>query len=103
MRAAALFLMLMAAVLLPADARAQADSKPPSSSSQGAAQHGAVVAFDVLIVRPLGFVKTAVGALAFVPVALVTAPNGWDGVQTAQEIFIEVPGKDLFQRPLGDF
>ena len=61
------------------------------------------VGFDVVVLRPLGLVATAVGAVLFVPAALLTAPNGRDGVDTALKFFIIEPAKSVFQRPLGDF
>ena len=63
----------------------------------------AVMAFDVLILRPLGFVAMCVGVVAFVPTVIVAAPGGRDGVQSAMEILVLVPTKSVFQRPLGEF
>ena len=45
----------------------------------------------------------AVGAVLFVPAALLTAPNGLDSVKMALEFFVTEPANSVFQRPLGDF
>ena len=89
---------LIAGLLLPANAYAQAQEQvePPSPNPMA-------VGFDVVVLRPLGLVATAVGAVLFVPAALLTAPNGRDGVDTALKFFIIEPAKSVFQRPLGDF
>ena len=56
---------------------------------------------DVLVVRPLTLVQTIVGTAFFVPAVLFTpfTERGWRG---PYEVFIETPGRDLIQRPLGD-
>jgi hypothetical protein len=89
---------LIAALLLSANAYAQAQEEvePPSPNLIAAG-------FDVVILRPLGLVAAAVGAGLFVPVALVTAPNGLDSLQSALTIFVTEPAKSVFLRPLGDF
>lgn len=63
----------------------------------------AAVVFDLLILRPIGVVSLAVGAAALLPVALLTAPNGRDSVETALELFVRAPMDDVFRRKLGDF
>jgi hypothetical protein len=89
---------LIAALLLPANAYAQAPEqvRPPRPNPVAAG-------FDVVILRPLGLVATAVGAVLFVPALLLTAPNGLDSVRSALKIFVTEPAKSVFQRPLGDF
>lgn len=96
LRAAAL--TLIAALLLPGNAYAQEPQLVKSGSV-----NPAVAGFDVVIVRPLGLAALAVGAVFFLPVALVTAANGKDSLQTALEIFVTGPAQNVFQRPLGDF
>ena len=89
---------LIASLLLPASAYGQVQEeveRPPPNP--GAA------ALDVVILRPLGLVATAVGAVCFIPAAFVTAPNGLDSVQMALNFFVSEPAKSVFQRPLGDF
>jgi hypothetical protein len=89
---------LVAGLLLPAGARAQVEQplEPPPPNP-------AAAAFDVVILRPMGLVALAVGVVAFVPVALITAPGGKDSLKTGLEIFVTGPAKNVFQRPLGDF
>ena len=93
---------LIAGLLLPANAHAQAQEQvePPSPNPIAA---GFKAGFDVVILRPLGLVAMAVGAAAFVPAALLAAPAGRDGIEPALEIFVTEPAKSVFQRPLGDF
>ncbi len=75
---------------------ARAEARPPRP-------HPALMAFDLLIVRPLGLVAVALGAVLFLPVALITSPMGRDSIQAAQETFITVPCNDVFKRPLVEF
>jgi hypothetical protein len=63
----------------------------------------AAAAFDVLIVRPFGLVVVPVGVAAFIPAALLTAPNGLDSLQSALDYFVIGPVNYVFRRPLGDF
>ena len=88
---------LIAGLLLSGNAYAQEQRVESESVNPAAA------GFDVVIVRPLGLVTLAVGAVAFVPVALITAANGKDSLQAALEIFVTGPAHHVFQRPLGDF
>jgi hypothetical protein len=98
-------LTLIAGLLLPANALAQAQepAEPRSPSLSARLSRGAAVGFDVLIVRPLGFVATTVGAALFIPAVVVTAPNGRDSIESALELFVIVPAKYVFRRPLGEF
>ncbi len=93
---------LIAGLLLPANAHAlapeEAEPRRPNPIVVGSR-----AGFDVVILRPLGLVAMAVGAAAFVPVALLTAPMGREGVEPALKIFVTGPAKDVFRRPLGDF
>ncbi|MDJ0851823.1 MAG: hypothetical protein QNK04_25880 [Myxococcota bacterium] len=63
----------------------------------------AAQAFDAVILRPVGMGGLAIGGALFVPVAIVTAPGGRDPVEEALELFVLVPGRFVFERPLGDF
>jgi hypothetical protein len=96
LRAAAI--TLIAGLLLPANADALARERigppPPNPVVAGA---------DLVFLRPLGLVAMAAGAVLFVPAALLTAPNGLDGVRAALDFFVSEPAKSVFQRPLGDF
>jgi hypothetical protein len=91
---------IVAALLLPGGAAlAQSETTRSGKSSP---QVGAQI-FDAVVLRPFGFAVFVVGAVFFVPVALITVPNGRDSVDTAAEIFVTGPMHDVFQRPLGDF
>ncbi len=123
LRTCAAFMTLVAGLSLPAQAFAQGGygptttptprqsqtPEPPKEPEPARAEarpprpHPALMAFDLLMVRPLGFVAVAVGAVLFLPVALITAPMGRDSIQTAKETFITVPSHDVFKRPLGEF
>ena len=75
---------------------AQEEARPPRPNP-------ALMVIDLLIARPLGLVAVVVGAVLFLPVALITSPMGLDSIQAAQEAFISVPSNDVFKRPLGEF
>lgn len=94
--------MLVLGFLMPAGARAQSAAQPPASA-EPKALNPAAAAFDVLIVRPLGLVVLPVGVAAFIPAALLTAPNGMDSLRAALEHFVTAPAQHVFTRPLGDF
>jgi ribose/xylose/arabinose/galactoside ABC-type transport system permease subunit len=115
---------LLAATLLPASVNAQEPTEPEPplpGTSQPQKLHewpplvsaarataegvkvGAVKGFDLLILRPLSLTATIVGTALFIPIAVVTAPNGLDSVEEAMEIFVMTPAKATFQRDLGDF
>lgn len=67
------------------------------------APHFVSVGFDLVLLRPLGLVGAAAGALLFLPAALVSAPNGKQGFDEVKERFISEPVQNTFRRPLGDF
>ncbi len=92
MRKHAAILTLAVALLAPGAASAEAD----------AAFYGAAV-FDVVILRPLGFAASLVGAALFIPAALVTAPNGLDSIEQVWEQFVITPAEHVYTRPLGDW
>jgi hypothetical protein len=85
---------LIASLLMPSEAWSDPGSAAPS---------GFAVGFDAVLLRPIGFVATVIGTGLFLPAALVSAPGGRDSVQEAWELFVLVPGKYVFERPLGDF
>ena len=58
--------------------------------------------FDLLIIRPVGFVTTIVGGVFFVPAALLVAPTGAEGVQLAWERFVAPSVERTFNTPLGE-
>jgi hypothetical protein len=88
---------LLAACLMPAGARAEAqkDLEPPPPSR-------VAKAFDVLVVRPFGLLVIPVGIAAFIPTALLSAPGGMDNLREAYDHFVSSPVSFVFQRPLGE-
>ncbi len=89
---------LIAGVLLQGNAYALEQQSTKSGFANGVA-----VGFDLVVLRPLGFAALVVGAGAFVPAALMTAPNGKDSLTTALEVFVTTPLEDVFRRELGEF
>lgn len=79
------------------------EARARTEPERGGIQHVASSAFDAAVLRPLGLVAVVVGAGLFVPAAVLTAPGGLDPLEEALEIFVLVPGKYVFTRPLGDF
>jgi hypothetical protein len=61
------------------------------------------MALDAVVLRPLGFAGLAIGAALFPAAAIVAAPGGKDSLKTALDLFVIVPAKDVFLRPLGEF
>ena len=61
----------------------------------------AAAGFDVLLLRPLGFVTTAVGFTCFTVALPFSAINRDLG--TPWEMFVIEPADFTFRRPLGDF
>lgn len=98
-RAAGTVAIVALIAALAAPQTAQAQSSPSSSSAPGAM----AVGFDAVVLRPLGFVAMVVGAILFVPTALITATNGRDGINDARAVFITPLVEEVFERPLGDF
>jgi len=94
----ALIVTLVAGFLMPAGSQAQ-EQEPPEPTGTN---HAAAV-FDVLVVRPLALIVVPIGVAGFIPIALMTAPNGMESVQTALELFVTGPANYVFQRPLGEF
>jgi hypothetical protein len=65
--------------------------------------HNTDIGFDLLIVRPFAGLTAGVGAILFVPAAIMTAPNGKDSLKDAYERFVREPGEYFISRPLGEF
>ena len=59
--------------------------------------------FDCAVLRPFGLAGTILGAVFFVPAAVLASPSGAEAVQAAWELFVVAPADDTFKRPLGDF
>ncbi len=60
------------------------------------------VGVDVVVIRPLGVVRTAVGAVLFFPFALFALPAGMNNAREGFDLFVATPARDTFVRPLGD-
>ncbi len=81
----------------PAPTSSAASSRPPASNAPDAGE----VAADALIVRPVSFAATAVGAAIFV-VALPFAAIARDVKGTGRAL-VGAPAAFTFKRKLGDF
>ena len=62
---------------------------------------GASMLFDTVLVRPIGMIATAVGAVFFV-VSWPFSAMG-DNVDEAGEKLVKDPARFTFKRPLGEF
>ena len=87
---------------------APAEATEPSSEASGVFTpeeivSGIALPIDVLLVRPLGVVQTAVGFVLFLPTALFSLWDYPDTTQEAWELFVSEPAKNVYERPLGDF
>ncbi len=58
---------------------------------------------DALIVRPLASARVIIGAIMFLPAALLSSPSGKEGFDAAYDTLIQEPSEYAFQRELGDF
>jgi hypothetical protein len=58
---------------------------------------------DLIVIRPLAAVTLVAGAAIFVPAAVLTAPNGMEGITDAYERFVNEPAQYFYSRPLGEF
>ncbi len=63
----------------------------------------AAVGLDVLVLRPVGALTCLVGGAFFVPVYVISYPNGKAGREQARERFITIPWETTFERDLGDW
>lgn len=92
--------VLCASLLFPLTGQAQ-------DGSDAAPKPGAVrvadATFDALFLRPSGLVVFVVGAVMFIPAAVLATPGGKDAVDEASERFVQAPAKYLFTRPIGEF
>ena len=80
-------------------APAAAAQAPPSAGPTLGAK-----IFDASVVRPLRVAAVAVGAVFFVPAAMVSMPvGGMDALDQAYEKMIGDPYEAAFIRPLGEF
>jgi hypothetical protein len=68
------------------------EAEPPS---------GGAMIFDLCVVRPVGIVATAVGAVFFVVSSPFSALG--DNIDAAGEKLVKEPAAYTFKRPLGEF
>ncbi len=61
------------------------------------------IGVDVMLIRPLGMLSLATGALFFGPALAFSAVDVSANYDEALEIFITLPYENVFKRPLGDF
>ena len=66
-------------------------------------QNGFAKGFDAVVLRPLYFAGLVTGAVALIPVAILTSPGGKPALQEAYNTFVALPAEGVFRRPLGDF
>jgi len=90
---------LIAALALPAPAVAQSVD---DDASRDASDYAAA-AFDAAIVRPLALSVVVVGAVFFVPAAIISSPGGLTPIREAWDQFVVAPTRFVFTRPLGQF
>ena len=92
------------------EAQEQAETASESVWAQqdwlGMADRGASITADLLLLRPLGALRSAVGAVSFLPTAAIIAPysaftGNWDEFEAVTDMFIWEPTDYTFQRPLG--
>jgi di/tricarboxylate transporter len=91
MRAAILGLMI-GLVFLPGPALATPTAREVADAT-----------LDLVIFRPLQVAAFAIGATAFVPAALLTAPNGLEPIKQTWDQLAGVQVKPTFRRKLGAF
>ena len=61
---------------------------------------GAEITYDVVVLRPLNVVATALGAAFFVVSLPLVAP--FEGISESWDVFVYQPYEYAFRRPLGD-
>lgn len=59
--------------------------------------------YDCAVLRPFGFAATILGAVFFVPAAVLASASGTENVEAAWEIFVVAQVEHTFKRPLGEF
>ncbi|HIF92349.1 MAG: hypothetical protein ABGX04_17890 [Myxococcales bacterium] len=65
------------------------------------------IGFDVVVLRPLGAIRLAVGAVALIPVGLIYSlkiplDGGTGALQEVAELLVVEPANFFFRRPLGE-
>ena len=88
--------MIMMLLIIPFDSTALAEEY-----FEAAEPEGGEMIYDAIVVRPLGVVATAVGAVFFVVSLPFSAMGG--NIDTASEKLVKKPARFTFKRPLGEF
>ena len=88
--------MIMMLLLVPFGSTALAEEYFEAEEPEG----GEMI-YDAIVVRPLGVVATAVGAVFFVVSLPFSAVGG--NIDTASEKLVKKPARFTFKRPLGEF
>lgn len=65
-------------------------------------KRGTDYAADILLIRPAALATLLGGALLFVPAAVMTSPGGRGTIEEAWELFVLLPGQNLWEKPLGE-
>jgi hypothetical protein len=98
----------LTALVLLAAAPALAADEPARGFSSLTEEQVAAIAFDVLILRPMGFLQTMIGG-AILPIACLIELPAWaldfEGALEPQAIvdyLVKAPAEHLFNRPLGE-
>ena len=99
---------LITGLLLPVQGQAVGPDDSDSQKIDYAAMgqrvgHGFAIGFDAVIIRPLAVCATVIGAALFVPVFVISAAGGAEARDEAFELFIQLPAKSVYERPLGEF
>lgn len=105
-RSRRLFLSVLTGVLL-AQAPGMALAEEPARSTADAVSDAAAIGVDVVLLRPLGFVRFVVGVVAMVPISVIDTialPYHMDdGVYRENyERLIADPVDYVFKRPIGE-
>lgn len=78
-------------------------TSPAASARDGSitGDKGSDMLIDLVLVRPLGVVATAIGTAAFVVALPFTIPSG--SVEASAREMVQKPAAYTFSRPLGEF
>lgn len=88
--------MIVALMIMPLASTALAEEYFEAGDPSGGA-----MMFDLVVVRPIGIIATAVGCVFFVVSSPFSALGG--NIDTAGEKLVKSPAAYTFKRPLGEF
>ena len=95
--------VLASAILLAASPSFAAWEWPSLGFEGSKAEDVLAKGMDVMLVRPLATARVAIGALFFVPAAILSSPTGREGFDEAFDLLIAEPSEYAFQRKVGEF